>query len=134
MPLHERWADALLLPGTEIRGSGQELVEFAVELARWREPLFRLPKLELGDGAPAISLPPESEDFWEGPELPADFLGPVEAPLNPALILRRVGELPGWRGERMLRDSLEPVYEAASRYALEYVFGRKPEPRPRDSH
>ena len=132
--LHERWADALLLPGTEIRGSGQELVEFAVELARWREPLFRLPKLELGEGAPAISLPPESEDFWEGPELPADFLGPVEAPLNPALILRRVGELPGWRGERMLRDSLEPVYEAASRYALEYVFGRKPEPRPRDSH
>jgi hypothetical protein len=30
---------------------------------------------------------------------------------------------------RMLRDTLEPVYEAASRYALEFVFGRKPEPR-----
>ena len=32
---------------------------------------------------------------------------------------------PGHR-ECMRRDSLEPVYEAASRYALEYVFGRKP--------
>jgi hypothetical protein len=54
-----------------------------------------------------------------------DFLGSVEAPLNPALILRRAGELPNWRGARMLRDSLAPVYEAASRCALEYVFGRK---------
>jgi hypothetical protein len=63
--------------------------------------------------------------------VPEDFLGPVEAPLNPALILRRVGEIPNWHGEHMLRDSLEPVYEAASRYALEYVFGRKPETRPR---
>jgi hypothetical protein len=29
--------------------------------------------------------------------------------------------------ECMRRDSPEPVYEAASRYALKYVFGRKPE-------
>jgi hypothetical protein len=39
------------------------------------------------------------------------------------------GELPDWRGERPLRDILAPVYDAASRYALERVFGRKAEPR-----
>ena len=31
------------------------------------------------------------------------------------------------RTGRILRDSLEPVYEATSRYALEHIFGRKPE-------
>jgi hypothetical protein len=70
-------------------------------------------------------LPSKGQDFWAGGELPSDFLGPVEKPPNPGLILHRMGELPGWCGERMLRDSLAPVYEAASRYALEYVFGRK---------
>jgi hypothetical protein len=49
--------------------------------------------------------------------------------LDTALILRRVGEWSGWRGERMLRDSLEPVYDTASRYVLEHVFGRKAEAR-----
>jgi hypothetical protein len=128
MPLHERWADALLLPGTEIRGSGQGLVDFAVEIGLWREPLFRLPKIELGDDAPAICLPPGGDGFWEAGKFPEPLECP-ETPRTPAAILERVGKFPNWRGERPLRDSLVPVYEAASRYALEYVFGRKAEPR-----
>jgi hypothetical protein len=36
-----------------------------------------------------------------------------------------VGEVPRWRGEHPLRESLLPVYEAASRCALEHVFGRE---------
>jgi hypothetical protein len=47
-----------------------------------------------------------------------------EVPRTPAKILDRVGEFPNWRGERPLRDFLIPVYESASRYALQYVFGR----------
>jgi hypothetical protein len=70
-------------------------------------------------------LPPDDEDFWAGRKLPRDFAGPVEAPATPGPIFERVGELPDWRGERKLRDTLEPVYDAASRYALENVFGRK---------
>jgi len=50
----------------------------------------------------------------------------VEAPANPGPIFERVGELPHWRGEPPLRETLAPVYEAASRYALEHVFGCKP--------
>ena len=76
---------------------------------------------------PAIGLPRKGEDFWAGSKLPQDFLGPVEAPASNGSILERVGELPDWRGQRPLRESLEPVYEAASRYALEHVLGRKPQ-------
>lgn len=130
MSLNERWADALLLPGTEIRGSGRELVDFAVEIGRWRGPVFRLPKLELGDDAPAISLPSGGEGFWEGRKPPDPFECP-EMPHRPAGVLGRVGEFRDWQGGRPLRDSLEPVYEAASRYGLEHVFGRKPEARTR---
>jgi hypothetical protein len=124
VPLHERWVKALLTPGSEIQGSGHELVDFAMEIGLWREPLFRLPKLELGDDAPAICLPPGGEGFWEGGKLPAPFECP-EMPRRPAAILEQAGALPHWRGQRPLHESLAPVYAAASRYALEHVFGRK---------
>jgi hypothetical protein len=127
---HERWLAALLVVGTEIQGSGEELADLAVEIDTWRKPVFRLPKLESGDNAPAISLASGGEGFWESRDLPGPLECP-EVPRTPAKILDHVGEFPNWRGERMLRDSLEPVYEAASRYALEYVFSQKPEPRHR---
>ena len=122
--LEERWLEALLLPGTEIKESKREMMAFALEIGEWRKPLIRLPKAELGDEIPSICLPREGRGFWEGGPFPA----PVECPEMPrkaAAILERVGEFPNWCGERPMRDTLEPVYEAASRYALEHVFGRK---------
>ena len=99
-------------------------MDFVVEIGLWREPLFRLPKIELGDDASAISLPPGGDGFWEGGKLPEPLECP-EIPRTPAAILERVGKFPNWRGDRPLGDSLEPVYEPASRYALKYVFGQK---------
>lgn len=122
--LHERWVETLMTPDLELTGEDAEVLELCRQIDAWSDAVFRL-RPEYEHEATTISLPPEGKDFWAGRELPLDFLGPVEAPLNPALILRRVGELPGWQGERMLRDSLEPVYHAASRYAQEYVFGQK---------
>lgn len=129
--VHERWVETLLTPDVELKGKDAEVIALQEQTEAWRDAVFTRPPIEEAYPSPAISLPPEGEDFWAGRQLPADFLGPVEAPPNPAIILNRVGELPGWRGERTLRDSLEPVYDAASRYALEYVFGRKAQPRPR---
>ena len=125
--LHERWLAALLVVGTEIQGSGQDLADFAVEIDTWRKRVFRLPKMESGDNAPAISLAPGGEGFWESRDLPGALKYPV-VPRRSAEILDRVGPFPNWRCERPLRELLIPVYDAASRYALEYVFGRKPEP------
>jgi hypothetical protein len=51
--------------GTEIQGSGEDLADCAVEIDTWRKREFRLPKLESGDNAPAISLAPGGEGFWE---------------------------------------------------------------------
>jgi hypothetical protein len=123
--LHERWLAALLVVGTEIQGSGEDLADFAAEIDTWRKRVFRLPKLESGDHAPAISLAPGGEGFWESRDLPGALKCP-EVPRRSAEILDRAGAFPNWRGERPLRESLLPVYEAASRYALEHVFGRKP--------
>ena len=103
------------------------MMAFALENGEWRKPLIRLPEAELPDEVPPISLPLEGRVFWEGGPLPTA----VECPAMPresASILEQVEEFPNWRGQRPLRESLLPVYEAASRYALEYVFGRKPDP------
>jgi hypothetical protein len=130
VPIHERWLETLLTPDLELKGKDAEVLELCHQIDAWIDAIFSSrPEYEREETP--ISLPPKGEDFWVGRQLPVDFLGPVEAPPNPALILSRVGELPGWQGERPLRDSLEPVYEAASRYALEHVFGRKPVPRVR---
>jgi hypothetical protein len=129
--LEERWLEALMTPDLELKGDLAELEELQTRVEEWREAVSLLPPTEDVLKAPAIGLPPAGEDFWKGRALPEDFFGPVGEPSQPAPLLRRLGEIPNWRGESLLRDSLEPVYEAASRYALEYVFGRKPEPRVR---
>jgi len=123
-PVQERWVEALLLPGAEMRGQGEELVELAVQIARWGGPLDRRPKREFGDHAPPISLPAGGVGFWEGRPLPKASPCP-EIPRRPAGILERLGGFPDWPGDRPLGDWLAPVYEAASRYALDHAFGRK---------
>jgi hypothetical protein len=131
VPVDERWLEALMTPDLELKGESAELQELQTRVEEWREAVSLLPPTEDVLKAPAIGLPPAGEGFWKGRALPEDFVGPVEAPREPALILRRLGEIPGWRGESRLNDTIEPVYQAASRYALEYVFGQKPEPRVR---
>jgi hypothetical protein len=124
VPIHERWLETLLAPDLELRGKDAEVLQLCSQIDAWRDAIFpSRPEYECEETP--ISLPPKGEDFWVGRQLPVDFLGPVEAPPNPALVLSRVGELPGWQGAAPLRASLKPVYEAASRYAREHVFGRK---------
>jgi hypothetical protein len=65
-PLHHRWLESLLSPGTELRGRVRELTEFELQIEAWREPLLRTSKFGLGDEVPALSLPSGGEGFWEG--------------------------------------------------------------------
>jgi len=123
--LQERWVEALLTPDLELKGKADELMGLQVQFDTWIDAGFALPPIEEAYPAPAIALPREGKDFWAGRQLPRGFAGPIEVPANPGLIFEKVGELPDWRGERSLRDTLAPIYDAASRYALEHVFGRK---------
>lgn len=58
-----------------------------------------------------------SDSFWEGNRPEVDFTVPEQPPESAAL-LRRLGSLPFWRGEKPLADALEPAYKAASATAI----------------
>jgi hypothetical protein len=118
------WRETLLVPGTETHANKRDLTALANEIGCWRAGVDRIPKLEWGDDDPEISLPSNGDGFWRGGQLPEPIQCP-EIPRRPAAILEQAGALPQWRGAVPLRESLLPVYEAASRYALEHVFGRK---------
>jgi hypothetical protein len=125
VPIDERWVETLLIPDLELKGELEELIDLQTRAEEWREAVFLEPAIEDVLTAPAIAMASGGEEFWAGSELPADFAGPIEIPSKPGMILEEVGALPSWRGERPLHESLVPVYAAASRYALERVFGRK---------
>ena len=124
--MHERWVEALLTPDQQLKGKADELMELQVQIDNWQDGGFTLPPVEEEYPAPAITLPRRGEDFWAGRKLQHGFADSIEAPVNPGPSFERVSELPDWREERPLRETLEPVYDAASRYALEHMFGRKP--------
>jgi hypothetical protein len=124
------WLETLLVPGTEIHARKRDLIGLANEIGCWRAGIHRMPKLEWGDDLPEMSLPPNGGRFWSSGQLPKPIPCP-EMPSWPAAILQQAGALPNWQGAAPLSESLPPVYEAASRYALEHVFGRREEERHR---
>ena len=87
--LHERWVETLLTPDLELKGENSEVVDLCHQIDAWRDPIFSL-RPESEEEPTILTLSSDGEDFWAGRELSGDFLGPVEAPLNPAVILRRV--------------------------------------------
>lgn len=75
-----------------------------------------------------VSLPPEPlvaqfTSFWEGQTLPDDLLGEVSIPPVAALLPRRLGSFPFWRGEQPLLDALVPCYIEASRRGQDIYTG-----------
>jgi uncharacterized Zn finger protein len=64
------------------------------------------------------------EDFWTGGRVDEELIGPVDAPLVSAALLRRLGGFPFWRGEEPFLDALEPLYRAAAARGVEVFAGR----------
>ena len=65
---------------------------------------------------------PCDEYFYKGASLPDDFFGPLPQTPNMPL-LRRLGDLPFWRGEQPLAESLQETYEEAARRGRAIVTG-----------
>ena len=63
----------------------------------------------------------DGEAFWKGRPLPDDFLGEVGIPPMKAALLKRLGNFPFWRGNRLIQDTLDPVYASASIHGL-HIF------------
>jgi uncharacterized Zn finger protein len=66
-------------------------------------------------------LPQNPRDFWQ-PENPS-LAGPFDTdiPLIPAVLPKRLGPFPFWRGDRDLAEELEIIYDEASSSAYEMV-------------
>ncbi|WP_425058860.1 hypothetical protein SCACP_35110 [Sporomusa carbonis] len=72
-------------------------------------------------------LSADSNAFWEGRTIPADFLESASIPKLRAAPLRQLGNIPFWRGKESLIKALEPVYIRASGTALAVLEGKKTE-------
>ena len=70
---------------------------------------------------PAEPLDADGEAFWKGSQLPDDLLGEVGIPPMKAALLKRLGNFPFWRGNRLIQDTLDPVYASASIHGL-HIF------------
>jgi uncharacterized Zn finger protein len=80
----------------------------------------------------ASSLPPEPLPaapslFWKACALPDDLLGeapdPEGVPRGGAVVARRLGKFPFWRGSGTLQDFLEAAYSKAAARAAETLEG-----------
>ncbi len=76
---------------------------------------------------PAEPINADSKAFWKGSEIPDDLLGEVRIPPMNAALVKRLGNFPFWRGNRLLHEYLEPVYLNASRYGMD-IFLCETEP------
>jgi uncharacterized Zn finger protein len=81
------------------------------------------PSTQEEEAAPPEPLPAKPGAFWQGGELPEDFLGEVEPPPATAALLARLGPFPFWRGRQPLGEALAPVYAAASARGLDVLLG-----------
>jgi uncharacterized Zn finger protein len=68
---------------------------------------------------------PLDENFYKGIPLPDDFMGPLPRGDLNAPLLHRLGNLPFWRGNEPLFESLQEIYKEASRRGRSVVFGEK---------
>jgi uncharacterized Zn finger protein len=70
-----------------------------------------------------MDVHPAPESFWEGSRPEVDLTASAVSDQTAAPLLRRLGNLPFWRGQQPLPDTLEPAYVAAANRALQILAG-----------
>ncbi|MBZ4653073.1 MAG: hypothetical protein JG781_411 [Peptococcaceae bacterium] len=61
--------------------------------------------------------------FWEGEKIKDDIFGEIAFPSQRLALLRKLGNLPFWRGKESMLAALEPVYTKGAELGLELVTG-----------
>lgn len=100
----------------QLRGMGRDeflrmLGEPAAEESQYETPL------------PPEPLPVSAVEFWNAPPLPEHPVGEVQALNTKALLPRRLGKFPFWRGQQSVAQALDPVYGEAARRASKIIGG-----------
>jgi uncharacterized Zn finger protein len=75
--------------------------------------------------SPVVPLPRELDAFWGNDGTREDFLGEVRIPPVTAPLLRRLGNLPFWRGEEAFADALEDIYREVALVGLDVFLGER---------
>jgi uncharacterized Zn finger protein len=70
-------------------------------------------------------LPSDVPNFWNGETLPDDFFGEVRIPPMPAVLPKKLGSFPFWRGEERFLDAMGKIYSQASGVGLNVFVGEK---------
>lgn len=70
-----------------------------------------------------VDVHPAAESFWEGSRPEVDLTASAVSDQTAAPLLRRLGNLPFWRGQQPLLDTLEPAYAKAANAALQILAG-----------
>ncbi len=92
--------------------------------------------------AVAEPLPIDPSAFWAESLPPEDLIGEVQLPPVAASLVKRLGNVPFWRGEERFLDIVEPIYAAAAAGGLGVLLGERrtdrggatvpPNPKPPD--
>jgi uncharacterized Zn finger protein len=67
----------------------------------------------------------EFSKFWNRETLPDDFFGEVTIPTVSAVLPKRLGSFPFWRGKERFLDAMEWIYRQASPLGLNVFLGEK---------
>lgn len=101
----------------QLRGiTREELMENIAPPPVSESPIYEEAQVEESAVEP---LPVEEDRFWRGETHEEETLGDVQPPAVNASYLKRLGSLTFWRGSESLAQALEPIYEKASRHALD---------------
>lgn len=79
---------------------------------------------------PEEPLPISPPDFWHAGPLPDDLFGEVRIPNTVAVLPRRLGNFPFWRGVTPLQSALESIYQQASATGLQVFLPKPPVEEP----
>ena len=86
-------------------------------------------ELTLGKSQPldagVEALTSDVSKFWNGETLADDFFGEVLIPPMPAVLPKRLGSFPFWRGEERFLDVMGKIYSQASEVGLNVFVGEK---------
>lgn len=74
-----------------------------------------------------LVLPVDPKAFWEGSQLPEEFLTADIASGAFSALIKQLGEFPFWQGEESLLAVLEPIYKGVSKTGTKLYTGEEDE-------
>ncbi|MFH0925232.1 MAG: SWIM zinc finger family protein [bacterium] len=107
----------------KLRGmSKEELVELLGHDVQEEKEVGQVSGQEQTDILQEEPLPSDSSSFWEGGSMSDNMYGDVHIPTVSAVLLKRLGHFPFWRGEKSFIEAFEPTYVEASQSGLKLMM------------